>query len=168
MIERAFELQIFQNALSSICMYPIRLYKNSCYDNVRQMLSGDGEAMAKLRALSGAKRYDEVISALQTLLKKDPRSYYPPLCEILEPYSEALRTFMWETKPSNSLVFTREIKSNKTLWMMLMFYDLIPGEFIEKAFATPYLRRCLIDMNTVCVRLDARYSVVILDATRPR
>jgi putative methionine-R-sulfoxide reductase with GAF domain len=161
MVEKAFELQIFQNALSAMYMYPIRLYKNDCYNAFEVLLFSDEVVCKKLCTLVGCQEKKQLIPALQKALKSNPRKYYQPIFDLLDQYSEVLLDLMWETKTSNSLVFTREIKSNRTLWLHLMLYDLLPKAYIDEYFQTPYLRKCLIDMNTVCIKLNEDYTVVV-------
>jgi len=68
---------------------------------------------------------------------------------------------MWETQASNSLVFTREIKSHKPLWLFLMIYDLVSSSFIEENFSDVHATQCLLNMQIFYVKLNHAYSLSI-------
>ena len=159
--EKLFRIQIFQYVLSTLTMYPIRLYKNDCYDNFVMMLKKDEVCMQKLCHLFDCTDIGHIIPAMQNALKKNPSKYYKRLYELLDQYSERLKRYMWKTKPSNSLVFTREIKSNRALWLHLMLYDLMPKDFIKSHFDQAYVHECLIGMKSVFIGLDDDLSIVI-------
>ncbi len=159
--EKLFRIQIFQYVLSTLTMYPIRLYKNSCYNDFFEMISADETCVNNLCNLFSCTNSKDVISTMQKNLKADPQKYYRPLFDILNLYSENLKNFMWETKPSNSLVFTREIKSNRALWLHLMLYDLMQNDFIDSHFDQAYVHECLIGMKSVFIRLNDDLSIVI-------
>lgn len=159
--EHLFRLQTFQYVLSALHMYPIRLYKNDCYERFSQTLFQDTERVNKLKTLVACNSFDNLIPTIQKALKSNPKELNNLIFEILDLYSEDIRKYMWATKPSNSLVFTREIKSNRVLWLHLMLYDIFDNDFINTHFKTPYVKDCLIDMKTVYVQLNDSYSIVI-------
>ncbi len=160
MSERLFRIQIFQYTLSTLYMYPLRIYKNDCYENFFNALSEDSETIKKLTTLLNTNR-QQIIPSIKEALKSDPLRYSQPICDILNSYSAKLRSFMWFTRHSNSLAFTRELKSNKALWLHLMLYALFDKRYIEKNFDKPKIEECLAEMKSIYIKLDRNYTIVI-------
>ncbi len=158
--ERLFRIQIFQYTLSTLYMYPIRLYKNDCYENFFNLLSQDEQTIKRLTTLLNTDK-KQIIPSIKKALKSDPLKYSEPIYDILNSYSEDLRSFMWFTRHSNSLAFTRELKSNKALWLHLMLYALFDKEYIEQNFNIPHIEECLVEMKSIYVKLDQEYTIVI-------
>ena len=159
--ERNFRLQVFQQSLSTLCMYPLRLYKNSCYEVFLNAIGKDLETIHQKLCPNEPYEPKRIIEVLQKTIKENPKSIDKELFELFEPYSEDLRESIWETKPSNSLTFIRDIKDNKRLWIFLMIYDLFPRDFIDKNFKELYKRDCLIGMRNIFVKLDDHYTLSV-------
>ncbi len=158
--ERNFRLQVFQQSLSTLYMYPLRLYKNSCYEVFLDVI---GENLKTIhQKLSPGELYEpqKAIEVLQKTIKENPKSIDKELFELFEPYGEELIEAIWETKPSNSLTFVRDIKDNKRLWIFLMIYDLFPRDFIDCKFKF-YARDCLIGMRQIFVKLNSDYTLCV-------
>lgn len=163
--ENLFKLQVFQQTISTLCMYPLRIYKNSCYKEFGKEINSnnDLEKLHDLLGLSKPISFEKVISYLKIKIKEEAQSVdeESDIYILLESYAEQLREYMWETHPSNSLTFTREVKENRRLWLFLMLYDLFPKKFIDQNFQEPYFSRCLIDMQSIYVKLNDKYTLSI-------
>ena len=132
--EDLFKLQVFQQTISTLYMYPLRIYNNSCCEKFHQemLYKNDIRKLHKLLLPNRPFNPHAIIEALQKRVKENPQSIdeESEIYKLLESYAEKLREIMWETHASNSLTFTREIKGNKRLWIFLMIYDLFTKEFI--------------------------------------
>lgn len=161
--ERLFRLQVFQQTISTLSMYPLRLYNNNCYEqfvkdnNFQETL----KLIHKKLNIQDSFDIDNSINIIKQKIQKNPKDIEKIIYPLLEDLGEKLREDMWVTKPSNSLTFTRDIKENKILWFFLMFYDLFPKTFIDEHFKTPYQRDCLIGMRNVFVKLDEQYTLAV-------
>lgn len=163
--ENLFKLQVFQQTLSTLYMYPLRVYKNNSYTEFKTLLERNG-SMERLRQIlfpDESLNSDKIIKTLQDRVKTTPQSIDSDseIYQILKQNADDLRQLMWETQASNSLTFTREIKGDRRLWTFLMFYDLSPETFIDEYFNEPCNRACLIDMHSVYVKLDKRYTLSV-------
>jgi len=163
--EDLFKLQVFQQTISTLYMYPLRIYKNDCYAKFKEELVKNHE-LEKLHNLLTPNKtfnFNLLISTLKKVIKNTPQniSLESEVYKILKRNSEQLRKIMWETQASNSLIFTREIKGDKRLWIFLMIYDLFSKEFIAENFKKPYSRRCLINMQELYVKLNKEYTLSI-------
>jgi len=163
--EQLFQLQVFQQTISTFYMYPLRVYKNDCYDRFVQHLNNKElfPILAKALDLNPTTSPSEILEFLRNTIKEEPSKIFSneKLYQILEDESNYLRKFMWETQASNSLVFTREIKSHKPLWMFLMIYDLVSSSFIEENFSDVHATQCLLNMQIFYVKLNHAYSLSI-------
>jgi len=163
--ENLFKLQVFQQTISTLYMYPLRIYNNNCYEKFQEILlySNDMKKLHELLLPQQAFTPDNIINALQRRVKENPKSIDEDseIYKLLDAYAEKLRIIMWETHASNSLTFTREIKGNKRLWIFLMIYDLFTKEFIDKNFEKPFLTKCLIDMQNIYIKLNEQYTLSI-------
>jgi len=161
--EDLFRLQVFQQTLSTLSMYPLRIYKNDCYETFVDENSF-GQVLPKIHTiLNLAKPYSEekVLEALKKKIKNNPQYVRKRLYHLLERYGEDIRRSMWLTKPSNSLTFTRDIKENKLLWLFLMLYDLFPKKFMLEKFQEAYARDCLIGMRNIFINLSDDYTLSV-------
>ncbi len=161
MQERLFRIQIFQYTLSTLYMYPIRLYKNSCHKNFQNLLAKDTKTLEELQKLLPDSKNSDMTNSIKEALKSDPLRYSEPIFDILNRYSEDVRSFMWFTRHSNSLAFTRELKSNRVLWLHLMLYSIFDKKYIDNKFITPCVQECLIEMKSIYVKLTDDYTIVI-------
>jgi len=163
--ENLFKLQVFQHTISTLSMYPLRIYKNNCYDKFQEELTGRDEIkrLHKLLLPDSSFDFHLVFEKLKEIIKKSPQSISleSEVYQILEFCSEKLLNVMWETQASNSLTFTREIKGDRRLWIFLMIYDLFSKEFIAEHFESPYSRQCLIDMQSLYIKLNSEYTLSI-------
>ncbi len=163
--EKLFRLQIFQYGLSTLYMYPIRLYKNNCYEEFHKIISKNSKIIDKVNALLPADDLitdsKQLISRVKELLRSNPNKYNRVLFEIFDEYGEELRKILWETKVSNSLMLTRELKANKMLWVLLMLHDLQRADYIDNNFKKPHVEDCLVQMKTVCLKLDDDCTIVV-------
>jgi len=163
--EDLFKLQVFQQTISTLYMYPLRIYNNSCCEKFHQemLYKNDIRKLHKLLLPNRPFNPHAIIEALQKRVKENPQSIdeESEIYKLLESYAEKLREIMWETHASNSLTFTREIKGNKRLWIFLMIYDLFTKEFINENFEEPFFTKCLIDMQSIYVKLNEEYTLSI-------
>ena len=126
--ESLFKLQVFQQTISTLYMYPLRIYKNNCYEKFQEAVINRNDIRRLHELLIPNRDFDfhELFDTLKLIIKHSPQSI--PLnseaYHILEGYSEKLREVMWETQSSDSLIFTREIKGDRRLWVFLMIYNL--------------------------------------------
>ncbi len=165
MHENRFKLQVFQQTISTLYGYPLRIYKNDCYEQFRKKLSTNNqiEKLYELLNVEQACDFDELIITLKLKIKENPCfiDEDSELYNLLEKYAEDLREYMWETHPSNSLTFTRELKENRRLWIFLMIYDLFSQEFIDEKFIALYSSKCLIDMQSIYMKLNDHYTLSV-------
>ncbi|CAA6813424.1 MAG: Unknown protein [uncultured Sulfurovum sp.] len=160
--EYLFRLQVFQQTISTLSMYPLRLYKNSCYetfindDGFQSTLKNIHNQFIKEKAFDSSR----VLKFLKEKMKKKPREIEKEIFVELGLFGDKLNKSMWATKPSNSLAFTRDIKENKKLWFSLMFYDIFSVDEIEK-FEQPFERECLVGMYNVYVKINKEYTLSI-------
>jgi putative methionine-R-sulfoxide reductase with GAF domain len=161
--EYLFRLQVFQQTISTLYTYPLRLYKNDCYGNFVKELEDSGDALKLHTILSSNKSYsiDQLMEDIKLHIKNTPDKSQKEISDILEPYVEKLSSFMWETKASNSLTFTRDIKDNKRIRMFLMLYDLFKIEYIDTHFKEPYNCNCFIGMKNIFVKLTDEYTLCV-------
>jgi putative methionine-R-sulfoxide reductase with GAF domain len=163
--EDLFKLQVFQQTISTLYMYPLRIYKNDCYDRFEETLLHAQDLQKLYELITPNKSFDFkiLIKNLKNIIKENPKiiSLDSEVYKILDHHSEKLREVMWETQASNSLIFTREIKDDKRLWIFLMIYDLFSKEFIDKNFETPYSRKCLVGMQELYIKLNTEYTLSI-------
>jgi len=161
--EELFKLQVFQQTISTLYMYPLRIYKNDCYEKFQEEILEDQEIEKFHKILLPNQTFDgdTLIETLQKKLKDDPRNIDIRVYEFLESHVETLRKIMWKTHASNSLTFTREIKGDRRLWVFLLVYDLFPKAFIDKYFEKPYMRECLINMQSIYVKINEHYTLSI-------
>jgi signal transduction histidine kinase len=163
--ENLFKLQVFQQTISTLYMYPLRIYNNDCCEKFQQemLYKNDIRKLHNLLLPNQPFNPHDIIEALQKRVKDDPQSIdeESEIYKLLESHAEKLREIMWETHASNSLTFTREIKSNRRLWIFLMIYDLFTKEFIDENFEEPFMTKCLIDMQSIYVKLNEKYTLSI-------
>lgn len=163
--EDLFKLQVFQQTISTLYMYPLRIYKNDCYDRFEEELvkNQDLQKLYELLTLKKNSNFNTLINILKDTIKKNPQSIFlkSEVYKILEKNSEELRESMWETQASNSLIFTREIKGDKRLWVFLMIYDLFSRDFIDNNFEKHYSRQCLINLQELYIKLNEEYTLSI-------
>jgi len=163
--EELFQLQVFQEVVSTLYMYPLRIYKNDCYENFVYKIinSFDFEKIHQCLSPTSKVSRDEIITLLKKKIKHEPETLNEnsELYKLLDKYAEELREAMWETHPSNSLTFVRQIKENRRIWIFLMIYDLFSKEFIENNFAKTYMTTCLLDMKSIYIQLNAQYTLSI-------
>lgn len=163
--ENLFKLQVFQQTLSTLYMYPLRIYKNNCYEKFQQEMIHRSEIKRLHELLIPNRDFDfhALFDVLKRVIKQTPQTIplESEVYKILELCSEKLRELMWETQSSDSLIFTREIKSDRRLWIFLMIYELFSKEFINKNFETPYRHQCLIDMQILYIKLNDNYTLSI-------
>ncbi len=161
--ENLFKLQVFQQTISTLYMYPLRIYNNDCYQKFQEEMLHKNDIQKLHNLLHPNQPFNprNIINALQVRVKKNPQSIdeSSEIYKFLESYAEKLREIMWETHASNSLTFTREIKGNKRLWIFLMIYDLFTKEFIDENFEEPFLTKCLIDMHSIYIKLNEQYTL---------
>ncbi|CAA6798656.1 MAG: Unknown protein [uncultured Sulfurovum sp.] len=163
--EELFKLQVFQETISTYYMYPLRIYKNNCYQNFLDEIINNDD-LEKLRYhLSQTKNtsIDEVITKLKNKIKNEPKSIQEDseLYKLLDKYAEKLIEYMWETHPSNSLTFIRQVKEDRRIWIFLMIYDLFPCEFIDDKFENLYITKCLINMKSIYIKLNEEYTLSV-------
>jgi len=163
--EELFQLEVFQQTISTLYMYPLRIYNNNCYEKLKhEMMANDD--IKKLHTLLLPNEdfdADKTINFLRKRIQENPRSIdiNSDVYKILKFHAEKLRKIMWMTHASNSLTFTREIKSNRRLWTFLMIYDLFSKEFIDENFEEPFVTKCLVDMQSIYVKLNENYTLSI-------
>ena len=163
--EDLFKLQVFQQTLSTLSLYPLHLYKNDCYEKFKDLLMKEdiGRRLSLLLLPDTIFDLDLLLVTLKEMIKNSPESLASndEIYTILKPYFARLDGLMWETQSSNSLTFIQEIKENKRLWGFLMLYDLFSKVFIDENFETPYSRECLIGMESLYIKLDEIYTLSI-------
>jgi len=163
--ENLFQLQVFQQTISTLYMYPLRIYKNNCYMDFKDKINSNHEMkkFCELLNLDDNSTFDEVMVQLKYIIKNNPSSVHEEseLYKFLENYAQDMKNYLWETHPSNSLTFTRELKENRRLWIFLMIYDLFSLEFIEENFKEFYSTNCLIGMHTMYMKLNDVCSLAI-------
>ena len=163
--ENLFKLQVFQQTISTLYMYPLRIYKNNCYEKFQEAMINRSEIQRLHELLMPHKDFDFhlLFDTLKVIIKKSPQTIplESEVYQILESCSEKLREVMWETQASDSLIFTREIKGDRRLWVFLMIYDLFSKEFINQNFEIPYSHQCLIDMQSLYIKLNDEYTLSI-------
>jgi signal transduction histidine kinase len=163
--ENLFKLQVFQQTISTIYMYPLRIYNNDCCEKFQKemLYQNDIRKLHQLLLPNQPFNPHHIIEILQKRVKEDPQSICSDseIYKLLESHAERLKELMWETHASNSLTFTREIKSNRRLWLFLMIYDIYTKEFIDENFEEPFFTKCLIDMQSIYVRLNEKYTLSI-------
>ncbi|MCK5853683.1 MAG: sensor histidine kinase [Sulfurovaceae bacterium] len=165
--ENLFKLQVFQQSLSTLYMYPLRIYKNNCYEHFYNEISHNGDLQKLYTLLMPNEPFlnepHQLIKKLKKEIKENPKKINEEseIYKILNNHSEKLRDYMWETNPSNSLTFVREVKSSRRLWLFLMIYDLFSKDFIDNNFKKPYQVKCLIDMQSIYIQLNKTYTLSI-------
>jgi len=163
--EELFKLQVFQQTISTLCMYPLRIYKNNCCEKFQEEMfyQGDLRKLHKLLLPNNAFNPHQLIETLKKTIKNNPQKISPQskIYKLLIPHAEKLRELMWETQASNSLTFIREIKGDQRLWMFLMVYDLFSQEFINEHFKMPYSYQCLVNMQSIYIKLNDHYTLTI-------
>ena len=161
--EELFKLQVFQQTISTLYMYPLRIYKNDCCEKFQEDMVKKQDIRKLHKLLTPNRPFDAhaLIQILQKRVKENPKGIDDEIYKLLESHAERLREIMWETRASNSLTFTREIKGDRRLWVFLLIYDLFPKAFIDKHFEEPYMRECLVDMQSIYVKIDERYTLSI-------
>ena len=141
--ENLFKLQVFQHTISTLSMYPLRIYKNNCYQKFQEDLLCRDEIQRLHKLLMPDSSFDFhlLFEKIKEIIKKSPQSIplESEVYQILEFCSEKLLNVMWETQASNSLTFIREIKGDRRLWFFLLIYDIFSQKFIKKHFNSPHI-----------------------------
>ncbi len=161
--EYLFRLQVFQQTISTLYTYPLRIYKNNCQKNFTDELEKNGDAIKLHKVLSPNQKYNanQLILHLKNYISNNPNVNSDKIFTILKPYSKNLSNYIWEIHSGNSLSFTHDIKEDERIKIYLMIYDLYTKKYIDQHFTKPYNGNCFIGMKNIFIKLNEEYTICI-------
>ena len=101
--EEQFKLQVFQQTISTLYMYPLRIYNNNCYKKFEEIISINElkEINSELGLDSADISFKKTLNKLKQIIKHTPSkiSIESKTYQILEKYENKIRGIIWKSQP---------------------------------------------------------------------